>query len=110
MLLLIAECDARLGDNDTEAQDILFKIQERALGSAAVKTNESGAALVDLIKLETRKELFAEGHSLRLIKRWGDGLKRDGSHLSMINLAPDAPEFVWPTPERETIINKNLLK
>lgn len=109
MKLLIAECDARLGDNYTEAQDILFEIQKRAVPTA-VKSTETGKNLLDLIKMETRKELFGEGHSLRLIKRWGEGLKRDGSHIAMVDLAPDAPEFVWPTPERETTINKNLLK
>lgn len=109
MKLLIAECDARIGDNNDEAQTILFDIQKRSIPTA-VKTTETGKALLDLIKLETRKELFGEGHSLRLIKRWGEGLKRDGSHVAMVDLSPEAPEFVWPTPERETTVNKNLLK
>ena len=109
MKLLIAECDARIGDNNDEAQTILFDIQKRSIPTA-VKTTETGKALLDLIKLETRKELFGEGHSLRLIKRWGEGLKRDGSHVAMVDLSPEAPEFVWPTPEREITVNKNLLK
>jgi len=108
MKLLVAECDARLGDNNTEAQDILFDIQNRAVPS--VKTTETGANLLALIKAETRRELFGEGHSISLIKRWGDGLTRDGSQPTHLILAPGAPEFVWPTPERETTVNKNLLK
>lgn len=108
MALLIAECDAILGDNNTEAQDILFAIESRCY-PAAVKTTEVGANLLSLIKVETRKELFGEGHGIRNIKRWGDGLHRDGSQPELLDLEPNDPRFVWPVPESEINTNPNLL-
>ncbi len=111
MRLLIAECDLALGDNIAEAQDILFDVQKRAIPDA-VKSTKTGNELRDEIRLETRKEFFAEGHAYKFMKRWGTGLHRDGSHNpnAMLSINETDPRFVWPTPQREKDVNPNLLK
>lgn len=44
-----------------------------------VSGNETGAALLDAIKLERRLELFAEGHHFFDVKRWGEGIDRSAT-------------------------------
>jgi len=107
MVLLIAECDAILGDNNTEAQDLLFDIESRSLPTA-VKSTAVGSALVDLIRLETRKEMWGEGHALRYIKRWGIDLVRDGSQPEHNTIPAGDARYQWPVPERELNANPNL--
>jgi len=109
MILTIAECDARLEDNNTEAQNLLFSIQSRSI-PGAVKSTSTGQSLVDEILAERRKELFGEGHGLTNIKRLGKGLNRSGSHPFHQIISAEDNKFVWPIPEREANANPNLLE
>ncbi len=70
----------------------------------------AGAALVEAIAVERRKELFAEGHRWFDLKRTtrtidrGAGLEC-GAGTASCRLAPAAREWVWPVPQLE--INSN---
>lgn len=108
MVLTIAECAARLGNN-AEAQDKLYEIQARA-DKTAVKSTKTGEDLIAEILVERRKELFGEGHAYRDILRLGKGLKRDGSHSIKLDLKADDPRFVWPIPRSAVDKNENLTK
>ncbi len=107
MVLTIAECAARLGD-DATAQAKLYEIQKRA-DATAVQSTKTGTELLDEILVERRKELFGEGHSLRDILRLGKGLHRDGSQVDKLQLEANDSRFVWPLPRTATERNPNLL-
>ncbi len=108
MVLTVAECAVRLGDNAT-AQEKLFEIQKRA-DATAVKSTKTGDELLKEILVERRKELLGEGHSMRDVLRLGKGLTRDGSHTNKFVLEADDPRFVWPLPRTATERNENLKK
>ncbi len=108
MVLTIAECAARLGD-DATAQAKLFEIQHRA-DATAVQSTKTGKELLKEILVERRKELFGEGHAMRDILRLGEGLKRDGSQVDKLELKADDARFVWPLPRTAVEDNPNLTK
>lgn len=108
MILTIAECNARLGNN-AAAQLELLKIQKRA-NKNAKQSVKTGNELIEEVLLERRKELFGEGHSFRDILRIGKGLHRDGSHPVKVSLDANDTRFVWPIPKEATDRNPNLKK
>ncbi|MEZ4976874.1 MAG: RagB/SusD family nutrient uptake outer membrane protein [Flavobacteriaceae bacterium] len=81
--------------------------------SGFVSGNETGAALLDAIKLERRLELFAEGHRFFDLKRWGMAIERstvygeyfDGSGTPVpaefATLPASSHKFNLPIPQRE---------
>ena len=81
--------------------------------SGFVSGNETGAALLDAIKLERRLELFAEGHRFFDLKRWGMAIERstvygeyfDGSGTPVpaefATLPANSHKFNLPIPQRE---------
>ena len=91
MLLIAAECAARL-KKDTEAQQLLFKLQQTRY-PAAVKTTAIGQALIDEIWTERRKELYGEGFALLDLKRFRKPLVRKGLHTIKRN---DAEGILYP--------------
>ncbi|NNK82321.1 MAG: RagB/SusD family nutrient uptake outer membrane protein [Flavobacteriaceae bacterium] len=72
---------------------------------------ETGAALLDAIKLERRLELFAEGHRLFDVKRWGEGIVRSatdgefsdgtGTPPAFTTLPAGSHLFELPIPQAE---------
>jgi starch-binding outer membrane protein, SusD/RagB family len=72
----------------------------------------SGAALLDAIALERRKELFAEGHQWFDLKRSTKSINRPAGdvHLgsTQLVLAPERREWNWPIPTAELNANPNL--
>lgn len=74
---------------------------------------ETGAALLDAIKLERRLELFAEGHRFFDVKRWGEAIERntefgeffDGTGTPVpaefATLPATSHRFNLPIPQRE---------
>lgn len=99
MILIRAEVNARRGTPQaTEAalRD-LNAIRERA-GLPAL-SGLSGAALLDAILLERRRELALEGH------RFFD-LRRTGRAMSVLNI--DETRLIFPIPQTELDINPNL--
>ncbi|WP_188050010.1 RagB/SusD family nutrient uptake outer membrane protein [Flavobacterium sp. GP15] len=101
--LIRAEARAHLG-NISGAQDDLNKIRNRAgLNNTSANTPES---LLTAILNERRFEFFTEqGH------RWLD-LKRTGNAanaLSPVKLGWKSTDILLPLPEKELILNNNLL-
>ena len=95
MLLIAAECAARL-KKDTEAQQLLFKLQQTRY-PAAVKTTATGQALIDEIWTERRKELYGEGFALLDLKRFRKPLVRKGLHTIKRN---DAEGILYPADSK----------
>lgn len=79
MLLIEAEAIARQGSRDTEAQALLDELHA-VRQTAPVAVTETGTALLDLILLERRQELWGEGFRGRDIKRLKIALDRNGSN------------------------------
>ncbi len=106
MILIEAECEAELG-NDDEAQDALFRIQQRAMPSAS-KSTKTGAELIDEILLERRKELFGEGFRWNDIKRRNLPIKRLGDHWSKFDFTASDDDYyrlTFPIPQSEMDAN-----
>jgi len=79
MVLVEAEAKARLG-NETAAKALLFAIQKNR-DANAIQSATTGAALIDEILVERRKELFMEnGVEWFDAKRLGKAMIRDGNH------------------------------
>jgi tetratricopeptide (TPR) repeat protein len=70
-----AEAYYRLG-NDTQARNALDEVRSRRYTS--FPGGETGEALLNAIKLERRLEFAFEGQRFLDIKRWGEGVQRDG--------------------------------
>ncbi len=70
-----AEANFRLG-NETAARNALDEVRSRRYASFA--GGETGEALLNAIKLERRLEFAFEGHRFLDLKRWGQGVDRDG--------------------------------
>lgn len=109
MVLIVAECDARIGDKNSEAQALLLKIQKRADATAVASVN-IGTNLVDEIVMEARKELLGEGHDRRNIQRLGATLTRTGTHWALKGSDIPAGDARWQylVPEDELTSNPNL--
>ena len=107
-----AEAYAMQPGNDANALAALDMVRAQRY-SGFVSGNESGAALLDAIKLERRLELFAEGHHLFDVKRWGDGISRsatDGEFFdgtgtpvpsAFLTLPAGSHLFEMPIPQAE---------
>ncbi|MEZ4882194.1 MAG: RagB/SusD family nutrient uptake outer membrane protein [Flavobacteriaceae bacterium] len=70
-----AEAYYRLG-NETSARNALDEVRSRRYTTFA--GGETGQALLDAIMLERRLEFAFEGHRFLDLKRWGQGVQRDG--------------------------------
>ena len=114
--LIAAEAAYKAG-NENNAKNYLNALRT-ARGVANVTS--TGADLFTDIKNERLRELAFEGFRLDDLKRWGDEVKRhDPQQLEYLMVSP--PEnfytlqkpatdyrFVWPIPEYDRQINKNL--
>ncbi len=86
MLLIEAEAEARLTNDATaqtlikELRDVRYNYVEPAAGPTSTTVTETGAALVDLILLERRIELWGEGFRMFDIKRNKETMDRTGSN------------------------------
>ncbi len=104
MLLVEAEALARQS-KFTQALDLLFVLQS-ARNPAAVKSGNTGQALIDEILLERRKELYGEiGVEWFDAKRTQTGISRDINHRVVVNLTANDKRFYFHIPEVE--INAN---
>jgi hypothetical protein len=112
LILIKAECEARKAAPDyAAAQNTLFLIQSRASASA-VKSTNTGAALINEIMLERRKELAGEGFAAIDILRTGSSLNRPdvpGPNWSTFLTLPAYDwRMIFPIPEAELDANKSL--
>lgn len=107
MVLIVAECEARL-DNFSIAATELLKIQQRALPSA-VKSIKTGNDLVEEIYLEYRKELLGEGRRFRDILRLKKNVVHNGvSHWDKKTIEFSSNKIIWPIPQSEIDSNSSL--
>ncbi|NJO90280.1 MAG: RagB/SusD family nutrient uptake outer membrane protein [Chloroflexia bacterium] len=107
MYLIEAEAAAELG-NDANARDTLNAIRNRA-GATPVGSTVGGAALIDLIMLERRKELFGEGFRFFDMTRKSQPLVRFSiSHWVPLNWVANDPRMVLPIPQDEIDANPNI--
>lgn len=114
LFLMKAECEARKATpNFTAAQDALFVIQARAV-PGAVKSTNTGAALIDEIMMERRKELVGEGFRFLDILRLGLPLARPNipgpGWSSVLNLPAYDNKMIYPIPESELDANPMMTK
>ncbi|MCH4895833.1 RagB/SusD family nutrient uptake outer membrane protein [Marinilabiliaceae bacterium JC040] len=132
MELTIAECEARLGINESDARSRWKKIASRLWyqGNTAelglvgdnstefdiVYANEltyTGTDLINLILKERRKEFLGEGHRFRDILRLGTGVIRDiagTGHYSQgkVNIPANSIRLVFPVPQHDVDANDNM--
>src|SRR6185503_19571299 len=104
MYLIRAEAYARKGG----ANEVLALADLNRLRAARIAGAETGAALINAIALERRKELISEGH------RWFD-LKRTTKTISRANctvfctLSSSNRAWTWPIPIGEINANPEIL-
>lgn len=111
MYLIRAEAYARLAaPNFVAAMKDLNDLRAARI-TGYVPEVLTGAALLDAIELERRKELIAEGHRFFDLKRKGRGLRtvdRTNCTGSYCTLASNRREWTWPIPRPEIDANPNI--
>ncbi len=108
MFLIEAEAKAKLGEAD--AGDILFMLQSNR-DPNAVKSGNTGQALIDEILVERRKEMYGEiGVSFLDINRRQLPMVRTGNHPDAyrFNFPANSPEFILKIPQAEIDSNENI--
>jgi len=106
MILIEAEAKYRLG-NSTDAHNLLYTLQKNR-DVNAVKSTNTGNALLEEILVERRKELYSEiGVEWFDAKRLRRGITRTGNHRigSAANLAVDDKKFFLKIPISEIDAN-----
>ena len=109
MILVEAEAKYHNG-NPNGAHDLLFALQSNR-DASAVKSSNTGSALLEEILVERRKELYAEiGVEWFDAKRYRRGITRTGNHRvgSAANLLPDDKKFFLKIPQDEIDANDNI--
>lgn len=109
--MILIEAEALYHSNPTAAHNLLYALQVNR-DPAAVKSTNTGAALLEEILLERRKELYGEiGVEWYDAKRLRRGLPRDSWHrINMANnpLRPDDKRFFLKIPQPEIDANPNI--
>ncbi|GAB1858140.1 RagB/SusD family nutrient uptake outer membrane protein [Flavobacteriaceae bacterium MHTCC 0001] len=107
MVLIDAEAQYQLGNTGT-AQDLLFALQS-ARDPNAIKSTNTGQALLNEILLERRKELYGElGVEWFDAKRYRLPINRDQEHRVVMNVPTDSELFYLKIPQREIDANPNM--
>ncbi len=112
MYLIRAEANYRLG-KEVEARNDLNTLRAARIIGATPGT-ETGAALLNAIYTERRKELYAEGHRFFDLKRTTKILNRCPSNTNspstICTLSPTSRAWAWPIPFNETNANPNIVQ
>ncbi|WP_297985022.1 RagB/SusD family nutrient uptake outer membrane protein [uncultured Chryseobacterium sp.] len=110
MILIEAESLYRSG-NEAGAKSILYQLQKNR-DASAVQSANTGAALLNEILVERRKELYGEiGIEWYDAKRLRKGLPRDSWHrlnLATNPMMPDDKRFFLKIPQAEIDANPNI--
>ncbi|WP_338359793.1 RagB/SusD family nutrient uptake outer membrane protein [Yeosuana marina] len=106
--MILIEAEAKLMQGDPTAHDLLYELQLNR-DPMAVKSTNTGNALLDEILVERRKELYAEiGVEWFDAKRLRRGIARTGNHRLFSSLAPDDKKFFLKIPQTEIDANDNI--
>lgn len=109
MILIEAEAKARIPGKEAEAHTLLYYLQSQR-DVNAVKSTNTGTALIEEILLERRKELYAEiGVEWFDAKRLQRAITRTGNHRvgASASLLANDKKFYLKVPQPE--IDANLL-
>ncbi|KXH82986.1 RagB/SusD family nutrient uptake outer membrane protein [Chryseobacterium kwangjuense] len=107
--MILIEAEAMLNNGKTaQAHDLLYALQKNR-DAAAVKSTNTGAALLEEILVERRKELYGEnGVEWYDAKRLRRGITRSANHRTPVSLTPDDKRFVLKVPQAEIDANPNI--
>lgn len=106
MILIYAE--SLYYTNPAEAHNILYALQKNR-DPQAVKSSNTGAALLEEILVERRKELYGEiGVEWFDAKRLRRGIDRTANHRIDVDLVPDDKRFYLKIPQSELDSNPNI--
>jgi hypothetical protein len=96
--LLKAEAEAR-GTDYTAAQQTLFDLVSKR-DSGYTKSTKTGDALLKEIHLQSRIELWGEGHEWFTNKRFNVGVNRksSGNHTHKVQIAAGSKDFTYQIP------------
>lgn len=105
MFLIRAEARAQQGNNAAQAD--VDMIRQRAQPSAAAVT-ATGAALIDEVLLERRKELAYEGQRLWDLMRYKQDVVRTNCTSPICTISYPNNRVILPIPEAELDANPNI--
>ncbi|WP_109851256.1 RagB/SusD family nutrient uptake outer membrane protein [Aquimarina sp. AU58] len=107
--MILIEAEAKYHNGDAAgAHNLLFALQSNR-DPEAVKSTNTGTALLDEILVERRKELYAEnGVEWFDAKRYRKGITRTGNHRigTSASLTPDDKRFFLKVPQEEIDSNE----
>ncbi|MRM82813.1 RagB/SusD family nutrient uptake outer membrane protein [Riemerella anatipestifer] len=106
--MVLIEAEALYHINPSKAHDVLYALQKNR-DPQAVKSSNTGAALLEEILVERRKELYAEcGVEWFDAKRLRRGITRTNNHRIVKNLSPDDKRFFLKIPQAEIDANEYI--
>jgi len=109
--MILVEAEAKYYNSDAiGAHNLLYALQKNR-DANAVKSTNTGSALLEEILVERRKELYAEiGVEWFDAKRYRRGITRTGNHRvgAAANLTPDDNNFFLKIPQAEIDANDNI--
>ncbi|WP_171974489.1 RagB/SusD family nutrient uptake outer membrane protein [Cellulophaga omnivescoria] len=105
--MILIEAEAKYHNGDTAgAHNLLYALQSNR-DVNAIKSSNTGQALLDEILVERRKELYAEfGVEWFDAKRYRKGITRTGNHRVFLDLEPDDVKFILKIPQDEIDANE----
>ncbi|MBL7813804.1 MAG: RagB/SusD family nutrient uptake outer membrane protein [Saprospiraceae bacterium] len=109
MYLIRAEARARLGSDIKGAQADVQLIRSRAYPTAAMVT-ETGTGLIDFIMNERRREFAFEGYRLFDLLRTKTNFTKYSAAGNTISITWMRDKVTLPIPQREILINPNLVQ
>ncbi|MDR1755657.1 MAG: RagB/SusD family nutrient uptake outer membrane protein [Culturomica sp.] len=117
MYLVAAEAYVQKGGADGAASDLLNQLRAKRIEGWTTQTY-SGGALLQEIREERVRELYAEGFRLSDLKRWKMGFTRGagqnpemifpGNTHGTLSVEASNPRFLWPIPKKETDVNPQI--
>jgi len=109
--LIYAEAKALDGDDNGAAQALYALANNR--DTAYILSTNTGASLLNEIRMQRKLELWGEGFAFYDMKRWNEPLIRDyigSNHPSFgrFNFSAGAKEFIFQIPQDELDNNDNI--
>lgn len=113
VLLNLAEAEARTGTGtgvSARALALVNAVRQRSDPSTTL-TASSQVELINVILRERRIELLGEGFRALDIMRLGLTFPaKSGGGLSAPAVAPNSPQYIWPIPLSELLVNKAVVQ